>query len=134
MKLAVVGVAAFVIGVAGGTMLSPARRAAPVDSTPAAPVEHKGGGDAVSMVVSEPVAQVAPAAPSSAAEVSAIGAAIAKLPAAEAGPMLARLSDADAVAVLKSVPLARASDILDTMPPEQAARLSKQLLLSGVAP
>lgn len=152
MKLAVVGVAAFVVGVAGGTVLSPARRALPVDTTQVAADTHTEGGDSTAV---EPPTHLAPVteadseatehatvppetaptpASSSTAEIQALMAAIAKLPPADAGPMVARLSDADALAVLKSVPLPQASKILDTMPPVQAARLSKQLLLAGATP
>lgn len=152
MKLAVVGIAAFVVGVAGGTVLSPARHAVPVDTIQVAPAEHEAGGGAVAVeapVHVVPTAEVdsaidthelpppevvTPSEASSAAEIQSISAAIAKLSAADAGPMVARLSDADALAVLKSVPLPQASKILDTMSSERAARLSKQLLLAGVTP
>lgn len=152
MKLAVVGIAAFVVGVAGGTVLSPARHAVPVDTAEVASNQHAEGGDSVA--VPDPVhvvpatevdaavdaheppppEVVTPTDASSAAEIQSISAAIAKLSAADAGPMVARLSDADALAVLKSVSLPQASKILDTMPSERAARLSKQLLLAGVTP
>lgn len=152
MKLAIVGAAAFVVGLAGGTLLSPARRAVPSDSThavaPGADSLHakgEAGADSArdsSLVHTEQASTVVPEGGTPSADSGAAGAAgsealtaaIKKLPPAEAGPMVAKLADADAVAVLRSLPLPQASKILDAMTPEQAARLSKLLLLAGATP
>jgi hypothetical protein len=149
MKLALVGGIAFVIGLAGGTVLSPARTAVVADSAAAtgehAPAdsagaeEHAGSGqlptadDAheATPPTDSTVAEAAPPAPASDDDVAALVKRIGDLPPAEAGPMLARLDEADALAVLTRLPLTRASAVLDAMPREQASRLSRLLLLAG---
>ena len=45
--------------------------------------------------------------------------------------MLARLEESEALAVLKRLSITKASEVLDAMPREQGARLSRLLLLEG---
>ncbi|HRP08758.1 MAG TPA: hypothetical protein PLL69_09765 [Gemmatimonadales bacterium] len=136
MKLAVVIAAAFAIGAAAGTAVSPARRAAPEthategDQVAAPPhsVPVIGGEEAPAPVEVQPEAPQSPAATPE--PVTALIKAVADLPASEAAPMIALLEDSEAVAVLKGQSLSRASEILDAMPRESAARLSRLLLLA----
>ena len=150
MKLVVVGAIAFAVGVAGGTVMSPARAPLPVDSTAAeshdapehaesetAPVPSPTASEehAVEDPSHAPAADAAmpaePASTDAAAEAAAMAKRIGELPPGEAGPMLARLEESEALAVLKRLSITKASEVLDAMPREQGARLSRLLLLEG---
>src|SRR5690606_33533500 len=128
--------AAFAIGAAAGTMFSPARRAvAEVHATDGN--EHPANDQAIPVIGGEE--EVAPDTSAATAvgqvseqpaQVDALIQAVTDLPVSEAAPMVAQLSDTEAVAVLKGQSLARASQILEAMPRETAARLSRLLLLA----
>lgn len=149
MKPVVTCAVAAVIGVAGGTWLSPARRAAPpaaeehqtVASEPApAPTptpEPASAAPATATVAAESLATTVVAGDSAgptAVEREAMVRSLAAMAPTDAAAMVARLADGDAVAVLKALPITRASAILEAMSPDQAARLSRELLLAGAAP
>jgi hypothetical protein len=72
-----------------------------------------------------------PEQPDTGFDIASLSAAVSGMSATDAAPMVARLSDAEAIGVLKSMPLSQASDILAAMTRERAAELSRLLLLAG---
>lgn len=142
MKPIIVGAVAFVIGVAGGTFLSPARRAepAPAADEHAVPVDSTPTENTVALPVAPVVeadtgvAAPEPVAATTERERAAMVHTVSSMKPTDAAPMLARLNDSDAVAVLKALPITKASEILDAMASDQAARLSRELLLAGAVP
>src|SRR5690606_15707656 len=132
MKLPPPAIAALLLGLAAGTYLSPGRTAV------AEHVEPAENGDEMASempVVPLPVSPVPAAAEPEQADtgsdIASLSAAVSGMSATDAAPMVARLSDAEAIGVLKSMPLSRASDILAAMTRERAAELSRLLLLAG---
>lgn len=146
MKLVVMCAVAAVVGIGAGTVLSPARRAVPpvadhpataTDSNQVPVEEATPSGDSLTTTSGDSVDPALPpgaATPLSATERATMVEHVAALKAVDAASMIALLPDSDAVAVLKALPITRASEILDAMGRDQAARLSRELLLAGVTP
>lgn len=132
MKLPIPAIAAVVVGLAAGAYMSPGRTAA-AEHTPVADSSDAVGNQppVVPLPVSPLPVESEPEAPDSSNDIADLSAAVAGLSATDAAPMVARLSDPEAIGVLRSMPLGRASDILAAMPRERAAELSRLLLLAG---
>lgn len=130
MKLPIPAIAALVTGLAAGTYLSPGRTAEPphqevTDSATVAAVATP----TVPVTVSELPAP-GPVVEDS-TDLQSLSDAVAGLSVRDAAPMVARLSDDEALGVLKTMPLARASEILEAMPRDRGSELSRLLLLAG---
>ncbi len=131
MKFPTLAIVALGLGLALGTYLSPAR-------TAVVPQDEHADTNAVvqsaTPVVPQPVSELPRSEPppvDTTDALQALRAAVAELGATEAAPMVARLSNAEAIGVLKGMPLTRASEILAAMPPERGSELSRLLLLAG---
>lgn len=141
-RIVMIGTASLVVGIAVGTVMSPAREPLPVEAEHEEP--DPSGSEAVDNPVAidtstpgleqpalEPVALEPEAPVDTAAERAALVSALSRMPAADVAPLLANLPDVEVLAALRQLPLTRASEILDAMPDDRGARLSRLMLLGG---
>ncbi|HEY4321482.1 MAG TPA: hypothetical protein VGM77_09925 [Gemmatimonadales bacterium] len=136
MKLPVVIGGAFVVGLAGGTVMgmrhAPAPAPAPADSlavarapAPAAVLSHDTAAAAAKPDTAAPAAAPPPAATLDTARLAAT---LAKLAPADAVELTTRLTDDELEAVLRHMGVNSASAVIAAMPKTRAQLMSKRLL------